>query len=44
MNTPILLIAWRRPHTLRQVADAISTVIERLDEAEKVAATRIVMA
>jgi hypothetical protein len=23
MNTPLLLIAWRRPHTLRQVIDAI---------------------
>ena len=23
MNTPVLLIAWRRPHTLRQVIDAI---------------------
>jgi hypothetical protein len=26
MNTPILLIAWRRPHTLRQVIDAIRPV------------------
>jgi hypothetical protein len=25
-NTPILLIAWRRPHTLRQVIDAIRPV------------------
>ena len=23
MDTPVLLIAWRRPHTLRQVIDAI---------------------
>ena len=23
MNTPLLLIAWRRPHTLRQLIDAI---------------------
>ena len=23
MNTPLLLIAWRRPHTLRQVIDSI---------------------
>ena len=27
MNTPILLIAWRRPHTLRQVLDAIRPMI-----------------
>ena len=26
MHTPILLIAWRRPHTLRQVIDAIRPV------------------
>ena len=26
MNTPILLIAWRRPHTLRQVIDAVRPV------------------
>lgn len=26
MNTPLLLIAWRRPHTLRQVIDAIRPV------------------
>ena len=26
MNTPVLLIAWRRPHTLRQVIDAIRPV------------------
>ena len=26
MNTPILLIAWRRPHTLRQVIDALRPV------------------
>lgn len=26
MNTPILLIIWRRPHTLRQVIDAIRPV------------------
>lgn len=26
MDTPILLIAWRRPHTLRQVIDAIRPV------------------
>lgn len=26
MNTPLLLIAWRRPHTLRQVIDAIRSV------------------
>jgi hypothetical protein len=26
MNTPLLLIAWRRPHTLRQVIDAIRHV------------------
>ena len=25
-NTPLLLIAWRRPHTLRQVIDAIRPV------------------
>jgi hypothetical protein len=26
MNTPLLLISWRRPHTLRQVIDAIRPV------------------
>ena len=26
MHTPLLLIAWRRPHTLRQVIDAIRPV------------------
>jgi hypothetical protein len=26
MNTPLLLIAWRRPHTLRQLIDAIRPV------------------
>jgi hypothetical protein len=26
MNTPILLLCWRRPHTLRQVIDAIRPV------------------
>ena len=26
MNTPLLLIAWRRPHTLRQVIEAIRPV------------------
>jgi len=26
MNTPLLLLAWRRPHILRQVIDAISPV------------------
>lgn len=26
MDTPVLLIAWRRPHTLRQVIDAIRPV------------------
>jgi len=26
MDTPLLLIAWRRPHTLRQVIDAIRPV------------------
>lgn len=26
MNTPLLLIVWRRPHTLRQVIDAIRPV------------------
>lgn len=26
INTPLLLIAWRRPHTLRQVIDAIRPV------------------
>jgi len=26
MNTPLLLITWRRPHTLRQVIDAIRPV------------------
>ena len=26
MNTPLLLIAWRRPHTLHQVIDAIRPV------------------
>jgi hypothetical protein len=26
VNTPLLLIAWRRPHTLRQVIDAIRPV------------------
>ena len=26
MNTPVLLIAWRRPHTLRQVIDAIRPI------------------
>jgi hypothetical protein len=26
MNTPVLLITWRRPHTLRQVIDAIRPV------------------
>lgn len=26
MNTPVLLIAWRRPHTLRQVINAIRPV------------------
>ena len=28
IDTPLLLIAWRRPHTLRQVIDAIRSVIE----------------
>ena len=28
MDTPLLLLAWRRPHTLRQVIDAIHAVIE----------------
>ena len=23
MNTPLLLIAWRRPHTLRQVIESL---------------------
>jgi hypothetical protein len=27
-NTPLLLIAWSRPHTLRQVIDATRSVIE----------------
>jgi hypothetical protein len=27
MDTPLLLIAWRRPHTLRQVIDAIRPVV-----------------
>ena len=26
IDTPLLLIAWRRPHTLRQVIDAIRPV------------------
>ena len=26
MNTPVLLLAWRRPHTLRQVIDSIRPV------------------
>jgi hypothetical protein len=26
MDTPLLLLAWRRPHTLRQVIDAIRAV------------------
>jgi hypothetical protein len=26
MDTPVLLIAWRRPHTMRQVIDAIRPV------------------
>jgi hypothetical protein len=26
INTPLLLIAWRRPHTLHQVIDAIRPV------------------
>jgi len=25
-DTPLLLVAWRRPHTLRQVIDAIRPV------------------
>ena len=29
MDTPLLLIAWRRPHTLRQVIDAIRPVAPR---------------
>jgi hypothetical protein len=29
-DTPLLLIAWRRPHTLRQVIDAIRPVAPRL--------------
>ena len=28
-GTPLLLIAWRRPHTLRQVIDAIRPVAPR---------------
>ena len=27
-NTPLLLIAWRRPHTLRQVIDATIRPVE----------------
>lgn len=55
-RTPILLIVWRRPHTLRQVIEAIRPVApsqlyvacdgpnpDRLGEAEKVAATRILI-
>ncbi len=34
MNTPLLLIAWRRPHTLHQVINAIRPVAPtRLDVA-----------
>ena len=55
-HVPILLIVWRRPHTLRQVIDAMRPVApsrlyvacdgpnpERVDEVEKVAATRRVI-
>ncbi len=29
LETTLLLIAWRRPHTLRQVIDAIRSVAPR---------------